>query len=228
MKKLGNHFAFLMILLMGLFGNDQPAHAAKAFVTDTFEITLRTGPSTEHKVIAMLPSGTGVEVLDKQEGWSRVRVSESGRDNKEGWLLSRFLINRWPWEVQAKALEKENLQLKEKLAKYEGDSSNAVTRELQLKEKLEATTEELKKLQQEYAELKSGATDYLSLKDQYEATGTALKSAQETVEQLTQENQRMKFSHQIKWFLVGAAVLFGGWLIGLTMGRQQKRRRPMF
>jgi SH3 domain protein len=37
----------------------------------------------------------------------------------EGWVLSRYLITRQPWEIQARSLKRENAQLKTKLARIE-------------------------------------------------------------------------------------------------------------
>ena len=56
----------------------------------------------------------------------------------------------------------------------------------------------------------------------------ALQAAQEKLDRLTQENKELKSSEQIRWFLAGAVVLVGGWLIGLTMGRYQKKRRSFY
>lgn len=48
--------------------------AEKAYVTDRFKVTFRSGPSLENKVIRMLPSGQELQVLDTQGDWSHVRV----------------------------------------------------------------------------------------------------------------------------------------------------------
>ena len=64
--------------------------AAPAWVTDQFEITLRSGPSTGNAIQLMLRSGTQLEVLeqDAESGYSRVRT-EGGT---EGWVLTRYLM----------------------------------------------------------------------------------------------------------------------------------------
>jgi len=65
-----------------------PAWAEPAYVTDRFEITLRTGPGTQHKILKMLPSGTRLQVLERNdEGYVRVR----SEDGVEGWVLARYL-----------------------------------------------------------------------------------------------------------------------------------------
>ena len=46
------------------------------YVSDQFEVPLRTGMTTEHAILRMLPSGTAVEMLevDKENGYTRVRT----------------------------------------------------------------------------------------------------------------------------------------------------------
>src|SRR5512135_2651730 len=96
----------LMIVLgfLGFFGGAQQTWATKAYVTDSFEITLRTGPSNENKIIAMLFSGRPLDVLNTQGEWSQVKVLDG---DKEGWVMSRYLVTRLPWEVQAKKLQED-------------------------------------------------------------------------------------------------------------------------
>lgn len=198
------------------------------YVADVFEVTLRTGPSTSHKIVAMLKSGQAVQVLEEGEGWTRVKVSSGPGAGNEGWLLSRFLMKRAPYEALAQKLQQENAELKEKLATLENHWSTAASREKQLSQELAETSQAIESLRSEYETLKEGASEYLELKAQFEETRAALESAEETVKKLAMENENLRFSQKIKWFVTGAAVLLCGWVIGLIMGRQQKKRRAAY
>ncbi|MFO7912531.1 MAG: SH3 domain-containing protein, partial [Desulfotignum sp.] len=46
---------------------------------------MRTGPGVEHKIVAMLVSGTRLEILEYQDDWSMVQTD----DQKSGWVLTR-------------------------------------------------------------------------------------------------------------------------------------------
>ena len=98
----------MLLVLAGFFGLAQQGWSTKAYVTDSFEITLRTGPGNENKIIAMLFSGRPLEVLDTRGECSQVKVLDGG---KEGWVLSRYLVTRLPWEVQAKKLQEDSVSL---------------------------------------------------------------------------------------------------------------------
>lgn len=104
---------FILAVILGLCFIGQSSWATNAYITDSLKVTLRTGPSTENKIIAVLSSGQPVEVLNSEDDWSYVRLLEGGTTEKKGWMLSRYLITRFPWELQAKLLKKENARLKE-------------------------------------------------------------------------------------------------------------------
>jgi len=184
-------FRLIIPIALGLSLMAEASWAAKAYVTDSFRISLRRGPSIENKILKFLPSGLPVEVFESQEGWSRVRPLESGRGSIEGWVLSRYLIARLPWENQARSLKQENAHLKEKLACIEEEWQETLRRK---------------------------AADYLELKKAYEI-------GQETVQRLTKENEGLRSSQRNKWFATGALVVLCGLMIGLVMGRHEKKRR---
>ena len=71
-----------------------PADAETAWVSDQFEITLRTGPSTSNAIHLMVRSGTELEIIaqDPDKGYTQVRTG----GGTEGWVLSRYLMDEAP------------------------------------------------------------------------------------------------------------------------------------
>ena len=65
------------------------AFAEDRWVTDEFEVMMRSGKSTKQSIVRQLKSGTRVEVLsiDKEAGYTQVKVASGA----EGWVLSRYL-----------------------------------------------------------------------------------------------------------------------------------------
>ena len=77
----------------------------------------------------------------------------------------------------------------------------------------------LARIETEWEEtLKEKVGDYLKLR-------TGHETAQETVQTLTEENETLRSSQRNKWFAMGALVLLCGLMIGLVIGRQQKKRQ---
>jgi SH3 domain protein len=218
----------LLLIVIGLSGIGQSAWAGQAYVTDSFKITLRSGPDTKNKIIAMLPSGALLDVLDFQDKWSHVLVPRENQKNLEGWVLSRYLISRVPWKQQAEHLKNENSRLKEKLARVEEERSEMASRSQEFSKKLKNNAEILNNLQDEYASLKKGSSHYLELKERYEEAQSSLKIAQSTIQKLTSENEKLISSEKHTWFIIGASVLLCGFVIGLLIGRKQKKQKSMF
>ncbi len=219
MKKL----LYILIIAVSIGAWADRGVTAGMYVTDSFKITLRTGPSTGNKIVSMLSSGKEVEVLEVVNDWTRVRITEG----QEGWVLSRFLMSRVPWENQTAFLLKENSGLKERVSplNQKVKEMNHQLRELTTTLKQQTTAyEELKK---NHAELRKSAGGYLKLKETYEVANSSLKQAQRDVVQLTEENKSLKNMLIIKWFLTGALVLLFGLMIGLVVGKKQKKSKSM-
>jgi SH3 domain protein len=215
----------LWIVLLPLCLIHPLSWATTAYVTDLFEITLRTGPSNENKIIAMLSSGEPLEVVETRDDWTLVRLVNSRGEEKEGWVLSRYLIKRQPWETQAKGLLKQNASLREKLGMLERKSEESSQREAEFKKELQHTSETLKKVQTDFESLKNESSDFLELKEQYETTKSTLQTSQDIVQKLTEENEILKASQYVRWFLAGALVFLSALLMGLVLGRREKKHR---
>ncbi len=217
--------SMMSLVILGVFGIAQQSWAAQAYVTDSFEITLRTGPSTENKIVAMLSSGRPVDVLDTQGEWSQVKVLDDG---KEGWAISRYLVTRLPWEVQAGRLKEQVASLSAKLNRLENGLAGESQQRQGFATELKRKTEELDALTKEHQELKKGAEGYLTLKTLYEASEKDLRVAKSELSKVTEENKNLRSSQENRWFLSGALVLLCGLLIGGIAGRQQKKRRSLY
>ncbi|RJR23021.1 MAG: TIGR04211 family SH3 domain-containing protein [Desulfobacteraceae bacterium] len=205
------------------FGTD----AKNAYVSDNLEAALRSGPSTQHKIIAMLKSGREVEVLDSSEGWSLVKVQGKAGSFTEGWILSRYLMNRIPWEIQARALEEQNVSLKEKTGPLEDSLRSSKIKEVQLEKQLKESNEALDLIKKKYESLAREAATYLDLKESFRNSQEALTQCRQEVEETTAENQKLKSSDRKMWFLAGALVLLCGLMIGLVAGRQQRKKKSL-
>ena len=213
-------FPVIAAILVILCSMPQLGWARMAYVTDSFRISLRTGPSLENKILKFLPSGEPVEILETQEGWNHVEALNPEQEGIKGWVLSRYLVERIPWEQQAKALDRENREIREKSAGVEKALARTAGHEKELRKKLKETMETMGKLENEYGELKKGAPDYLKLKVAYE-------SGLRKIEALTRENEKLKSSQTNRWFALGAIVLLCGLMLGVVMGRQQRKRRSL-
>ncbi len=225
MKRL--RLPFVIFLFSAFFLLVQSGQAEKAFVTDTLSVTLRTGPSTEHRIMLSIPSGQLVEILESQEEWCRVRLIGHSQGDIEGWMLRRYLITREPWENRVNDLKKENAQLKMRLTDLEQQFAKTTRRNEKLLKELIEKTAVLDKVEKEYSSLREEAADYLNIKAEYEETQKELEQYRKSVQGLVEENRSLRDSQRNVFFSLGALIVFVSVVFGIVIGRHQKKRKTL-
>ncbi len=198
------------------------------YVTDHIEITFRTGPGLENRIIGMLPSGTRLEVKNNQGDWALVTPLDGPFKNREGWVLTRYLSNSKPRKVALKEIEEENTVLKKQVEEYKRQVSELKQAVSKLNDELATTRANLEKIQNDYTLLRTESADFLSLKEKFARLQKELVRFKTTNKKLIEENKKLKSSENLKWFIAGALVLLSGWLIGLVMGKRRKRRTYLY
>ena len=149
--------AFLALLL----GISLTAQAETRFVTDELEVDLRSGTSTQHRILRMLPSGTALETLevDADSGYTKVRTSSG----VEGWILTRFL-SRTPSardrlaETEKKLAELE-IQSRQRMAKLSDRDKEFIN----VSEELGRVKDENLKLGKQLADIQRTASSALAI-----------------------------------------------------------------
>ena len=197
------------------------ALAETMFITDSLKVTLRTGPSNEHKVIAMLKSNEEIEVLEKGDDWAKVRL----KNGKEGYVVGRYLTSEIPKFSIIAGLQKNVEKSKKEISSLRESKTQLEKSKLELESSLFSREKELTKVKRDYEELKSGSARYIEIKELKDNLENRNKNLESQADSLLEENRRLKKQRNSLWFISGAGVLLLGWLLGLTMGRAQIRRR---
>ena len=195
------------------------AAAKTAYVTDVFEITLRSGPSNSNKILKMLPSSSPVETLRADNGWTYVRTGGT-----EGWVRSRYLTDSAPAALRVERYAAENEVLRAKMEEMTEKTSATTGENKSLLKRLDSTEKELASLQQRYAELEQGAQSYLELKQAYDELTALQAETAERADALEQQNKDLSGDTQYRWFLTGAGVVGASLLLGLALGRLQRKK----
>lgn len=214
------------IILLAALLLPASAFAESAWVTDQFEITLRSGPSTSNAIQLMVGSGARLEVLerDADSGYTRVRT----QGGTEGWVLTRYLMN----EASAR----------EQLQTLTGQLTNANSRGSSLDSQLRAIRsehnaanrkiEELERdkaaVETELAEIRRTAANVLSINEQNKSLRDELTAAQIRADTLEQENRALASQTKRYWFMAGALVLLVGILLGIWLPRVRWQRRSRY
>lgn len=221
-------FQLLILVLLICYQAAPSIASERLYVSDSFTITLRTGPSTENKIIRILNSGQALDVLEVQDKWSHVTVVSKNGTGVEGWVLNQYLMDRVPYETQAKALLTENIKLKDDLTNLNSKFSTVEKDNKDTSAEYNQTRSELDSLKKEYESLKNASSEYLSLKAEYDSNLLKIKSDEEKLNELEKENSTIKKSQNRMWFAAGAVVLLFGLIIGSIIGRQSRKRTSSY
>ena len=210
----------LSLLLLLIFPH---LHAETRYITDKFKVTFRSGESSGHKVLRMLPSGYGVEVLsdNKKSGYSRVRIN----DDTIGYVLTRQLMKI---PSARDRLAKAEKQLQELLAEPELLSARlAKLQELhsQLQQELTGILSEKKDLERDLALIRRTAANAIRISNERNELRKRVAGLARQVEMLKQENRELANSTAQNWFLIGGGVIIVGIIIGLILPHLRVQRR---
>jgi SH3 domain protein len=200
------------------------AQAQARYVTDRTIVELRRGPSTEYLILRNLEAGERVDVLEQDEdvGYSRVRVADQGT---EGWILTRFLTAEPIARDRLAAAERNLAAARERVATLEMQTA-------ELSRDLAATRTDLTEtrtnhgtVSKELADLRTAAANVVEIRDQNTRLQQRLVQRDGEVETLTADNARLGGRNSQNWFVVGAAVLLAGIVIGLVAPSLRRKRR---
>ena len=194
------------------------AYAKPMYVTDSFEVTIRTGKDITNKIIALAKSNQKVEVLKQEDEWAFIQL----QDGKEGWMLSRFLTEDIPKGEVIMDFKRQNENLARTVALYKQENMAFKEENQQLTVSFKKQEETLREIEDAYNTLKQESADFLNLKEIYEKTSADLAAQTKRVEALEDETKSLRWNKGLRWFLSGAALLLVGILIGVSFRRQRK------
>lgn len=183
---------------------------------------MRNGQGLEFGIRKMLKSGTELTVLENDpSGYSKVRTNEG----VEGWVLSRYLTNNPSARDQLAAkeqrianLELEITGLKEEIVQLSSQTSEADDQNMSLKETAQRLSKELD-------DLRRTASNAVALENENRQLKERLQQIDHEIQSIVIENNTLKDNDAKNWFLIGAAVLFGGMLIGLILPSLRVRKK---
>jgi len=200
--------------------------AESVWVSDQFEVMLRTGPSTSNAIQLMVDSGTELEILgeDADAGYTQVRTG----GGTEGWVLSRYLMPEPSAREQLATLTQQ-------LTSANAEGSSMGSQLGAIRSEYNNATSQIRRLEQEKASLQSEmdditqkASNTLAIDRQNQNLRQQLTDAEIKVSILEQENEKLSGQTTRNWFITGALVLFAGVLLGLVLPRMKFQRRSRY
>ena len=134
----------LILLLSSAF-----SHAETLYVSGYREIMLRTGPSVEHRIIAVLKTGNAVEAVGTEGDYHLVSLP----DGRQGYVLNSFLTNEAPPRRQIEDLTAKVEAQAAELDQLRGEHLQVMAENDKLNKDNQSDRRQLRRLQQESTDL---------------------------------------------------------------------------
>jgi SH3 domain protein len=209
------------LLALGVFSSALPAQTL--YVSDQLVITFRTGPGSQFAISRNLNSGDRVEVLEQleEEGYSRVRLP----DGTEGWVLTRYLQpeptaqTRLATATRELAAERQRAdELEQLVARLESSLADTSTA-------LDASQTSADQMDAELADIRAASAGALQTRQQNQELRRQLDELTTGAQVAAMEIDELRRRERQNWFIIGAAVLLGGVIIGLVAPSLRPKRR---
>jgi len=212
------------MVLIGLLILPAASVAETVYVSEDFEITMRTGPGTDRKIISLVQSGKALDILEKGDEWSMVR----DHNGKEGWVLNRYITPNQPCAMVLGRVRQDFdvLNAKYKDLKDNFDELNAQKQATDAD--LSQNQKDRDELSAAYETLKKEAADFLKLKQRHKQVSADLEAEKTLAAKLDEENMQLKRSRIIQWVLTGGGIMLVGFFIGLFSSSRRKSRSSLY
>ena len=212
-----------IVVLIGLLMLSTPALSETLYVSDRLEIPMRSGTSNQHRIIRMLTSGTEVTVqeVNKEAGYSKVRTPSGA----EGWVLSRYLMKIPAARDRLTTAEKKLADLEIRSRQRTTELTEIQGTKGSLEKQLAALKDENRKLGQQLSEIQRTASSALAIDSENKELKSRLMAMQRDQQTLQQENESLKDRTARDWFMVGAAVILVGIIVGLILPKIRFKKR---
>jgi len=217
-------FALLLLYLLSVQAAQVPMlQAATLYVTDSLEITLRTGESNRYRIIRMLPSGTPLEVLsvNKATDYARVRTE----DGTVGYVLERELQDEPAARVRILELEQRLAELMAEPEALTAKLAALQTEHARIDADFQALQREKQRLEEELATIRHASANILDITSDRERLRIQVSELTRERADLQQANRDLSNQTNQRWFMIGAGVILVGVLIGLLLPHLRFRRR---
>ena len=211
------------LLFVALWLPVMGAHAQTGYINDEFEITLRSGESTQHSIVRMLPTGTRLDIIsdNPETGYSQVRTANGA----VGYVLTRFISEQPAARDRLARLQTRFDKLREE--KTAADAQLAELRQdIQSVEAERAALEaRANQLDEELERIRRTSANALNIDRQNNTLTMRLEQSEATIARLETENALLASRNSQRWFIIGAAAVLIGGLLGFLLPRMRWRRR---
>lgn len=199
------------------------ADAQTRYVSDQLVITFRSGPGSQFAVSRNLTTGDRVEILEEltDEGYARVRL----QDGSEGWVLSRYLQPEPPAQLQLEGATRELAAERQRADALDQRLSELDANLSATSDALNASESSAEQLNEELADIRSASASAIQTRQRNEELRRQIDELTSAAQVAAMEIDELRRRERQNWFIIGAAVLLGGVIIGLVAPSLRPKRK---
>ena len=221
MKKRFSQLSVLCFCITVLISG--ASHAQTRYVTDSFEIMMRTGPSVKNKIVKALNSGIAVQVMraDAGNGYSQVKTNKG----EIGYVLTRYLSNDKSAKDRVVYLEGVLEQLQSKPKEIQALLAKSQEKSQVLLEENTQLSLSLNKAEKELAAIKKVSRDAINLSNRNIRLEGEVQQLLLQLDDVRIQNEALKDNADYVRNLTMAGILLLGLFLGWILSRSGKQRR---
>ncbi len=200
------------------------AGAETRYISDVLYVPLRSGPSSEHRIIHWgLESGTALEVLgvDEDARFTQIRT----RNGTEGWVPTQYLSAE---PIARDVLVEAQAEIERLEGLLAGDTLELAAELEQARNEAARTADAaatITALEEELAEARRLAESAIATQDENVKLAEANAELRRERDELAAQTGQFQGNLEVWWMLVGGGLILAGLLIGVWIGTRSRRRR---
>ena len=195
-----------------------PGQAAKTrYITDDFEVTMRSGTSVSNSIVRMLKSGQPVTILEEDlaSQYSLVEIE----DGKKGYVLNRYLVDTVSARQRLEKLKISADKQKSLIASLQTDIERLES-DLNLEQSdNEALKNTLLSSENELSMVRDAASNTLDIVAKNDSLELVMKQLRSDILFLSEENAALKDTTKLDWLVRGAGITLVAFIIGILVTR---------
>lgn len=197
------------------------AHSATVYISDVQFVAIREGLDNSTRAVERgLKSGTPLDVIEQNDGYTKVRTPSGN----EGWVADYFLSEDMVTRDQLDTLRTRLSKSTESRTEIV-DTLKASQQKIQelsnTNTSLNNENKSLKQQLQTAAELSEKAQAIVSQNDDVSYQIESLKQQASTA---IAQSEKLQDTTEQKWFMLGAVTLFGGLLLGALLPLLRRKK----
>lgn len=204
-----------------------PAFAESyVYVSDYVDIPMRLEGKIQNNpsnIIRMFPSGTQLQVLSRENGWTKVKFEKT-----IGWMISSYLTPALPAKVRLEKLKQTYNTDKLLINEQKKTNQELEKTQKQLKQDIEQSLIEIGKQKSEKQHIEQVYQDALKLEHTNEKLNTQVLHLKSEIQLLKSNNASNQDTSARNWFIAGALVLLFGFFIGFIFSKRSSQNHRRF